>query len=188
MVEIGHLLAEPLTLAAHRQSNPGGLWGGFPGTPNKQELRHQLNLEQEGLCIYCESELDLEEGHVEHIKSKTLSPPLTFVYDNLSHSCDGPRHCGHHKQRGILPIEPRPNSNNFFALSALTGDISPSIGLSTADHEKVKSTLLMLGLNSDTGLKRRRQQFAFTLQAFSTAADVAAFLSNAPFRWSLKCL
>lgn len=188
MVEIGHVLPEPLALASHRLSNPGGLWGGFPGTPNKRELRHQLNLEQDGLCIYCESELDLEEGHVEHIKSKTLNPPLAFVYDNLSHSCNGPGRCGHQKRREILPIEPRPNANNFFALSELTGAISPTIGLAKDDHEKSKSTLLMLGLNNDTGLKRRRQQFAVTLRALSTAADIAAFLSNAPFRWSLKCL
>lgn len=188
MVEIDHVLQEPPSLATHRLGNPGGVWEDFPSKPNKQELRHQLNLEQEGLCIYCESELDLEEGHVEHIRSKTLNPPLTFVYQNLAHSCDGPGHCGHKKRRGVLPIEPRPSANDFFALSELTGVISPAIGLSTAEHAKANDTLLMLGLNSNTGLKRRRQQFAFALRSLSSATDIAAFLCNVPFRWSLSCL
>ena len=188
MVEIGHILVEPPSLALHRASNPAGLWDHFPGTPEKQELRRQLNLEQAGLCIYCESELGLDDGHVEHIKSKTLNPPLTFIYDNLAHSCDGPGRCGHHKRRKVLPIEPRPNANNFFALSELTGDLSPVVGLSALNHQRAKDTLRILGLNNDPGLNRRRQQYAFTLHALSTAADIAAFLSFVPFRWSLKCL
>ena len=165
VVEIGHILVEPPSLALHRASNPAGLWDHFPGAPEKQELRHQLNLEQGGLCIYCESELGLD-----------------------AHSCDGPGRCGHHKRREVLPIEPRPNANNFFALSELTGELSPVVGLSALNHQRAKDTLRILGLNNDPGLNRSRQQYAFTLHALLTAADIAAFLSYVPFRWSLKCL
>ena len=188
MVEIGHILAEPPSLAAHRASNPGGLWDQFPAIPEKQILRHQLNLEQEGLCIFCESELSANDGHVEHIKSKTLNSHLTFIYDNVAHSCDGPGRCGHHKRREVLPIEPRPGANNFFALSALTGELSPVVGLSELNNQRSKDTLRILGLNHDPGLNRRRQQYAVTLCGLITAADIAAFLSSVPFRWSLKCL
>ena len=93
MVEIGHIVAEPPSLAAHRENNPGGSWDQFPAIPEKQILRYQLNLEQDGLCIYCESELSADNGHVEHIKSKTLNSHLTFIYDNVAHSCDGSGRC-----------------------------------------------------------------------------------------------
>lgn len=188
MVELGHILPEPASLAAHRAANPNGPWDTLPAASEKRELRHQLNLEQDGLCVYCEDTLLLDDGHVEHIKSKTLNPPLTFVYDNLAHSCHGPGHCGHRKRRQILPIEPRPGANGYFALSEITGKLSSVIGLPASDKKKAVDTLSMLGLNDHPGLNRRRQQFAVTLNQLSSAADRAGFLATSPFRWALQCL
>jgi uncharacterized protein (TIGR02646 family) len=188
MVEIGHMLSEPASLTAFRTANPAATWDALPLAPEKRELRHQLNWEQDGLCVYCEANLAVDEGHVEHIKSKTLNPPLTFVYDNLAHSCHGPGHCGHCKRRQVLPIEPRPGANKFFALSGITGELSPAIGLPATDRQRAAQTLQMLGLNNHPGLNRQRQQYALTLQSLSTPADCTSFLSTAPFRWSLKCL
>lgn len=188
MVEIGHILPEPASLTAHRRAYPNGPWDTFPTVPEKRELRHQLHLEQEGLCIYCESELAQDDGHVEHIKSKTFNPPLTFVYDNLAHSCPNPVHCGHRKKRQVLPIEPRPGANRFFSLSEITGRLSPTIGLSVSDSQRASTSLKILGLNDHPGLNRRRQQFAVTLRSLATAADMASFLASSPFRWVLQCL
>ena len=188
MVELKHTLLEPPSLAVHRAANPTGPWDTFPSFPEKRDLRHQLNLEKDGLCIYCEEVLPLDEGHVEHIKSKTLNPPLTFVYENLAHSCHGPGHCGHRKSRQVLPIEPRSGANRYFALSGITGRLSPAIGLPGSDTKDASDTLTMLGLNDHPGLNRRRQQFAITLCSLSTAADRATFLSASPFRWALQCL
>jgi len=188
MVEVKHILPEPASLAAHRAANPNGPWDTLPPVPDKRELRHQLNLEQEGLCIYCEDNIHPDDGHVEHIKSKTLNPPLTFVYNNLAHSCHGPGHCGHRKRRQVLPIEPRPGANRHFALSEITGRLSPAIGLPAAGKKNASDTLTMLGLNDHPGLNRRRQMFAVTLRSLSSAADCAAFLASSPFRWALQCL
>ncbi len=188
MVEIQHILAEPASLAAHRAANPNRPWDTLPATPEKRDLRHQLNVEQEGLCIYCEDNIAPDDGHVEHIKSKTLTPHLTFVYDNLAHSCHGPGHCGHRKRKQVLPIEPRPGANRHFALSEITGRLSPTVGLPAAGKRNASDTLTILGLNDRPGLTRRRQQFAVTLRSLSSAADIAAFLASSPFRWSLQCL
>ena len=188
MVEVSHILPEPASLAAHRGAYPNGPWDTFPTDPQKRELRHQLNLEQDGLCIYCESNLPHDDGHVEHIKSKTLNPPLTFVYDNLAHSCDSPGHCGHRKRSQVLPIEPRPGANRHFALSEITGRLSPAIGLAAPDTRNASDTLTILGLNDHPGLNRRRQQFAVTLRSLTTAEDITSFLGSSPFRWALKCL
>lgn len=188
MVEIKHVQPEPASLATHRAANPNGPWDTLPSDPEKRALRHQLNLEQEGLCVYCEDTIALDDGHVEHIKSKTLNPPLTFVYDNLAHSCHGPGHCGHRKKRQVLPIEPRPGANRHFALSEITGRLSPAIGLPVAGIKGASDTLTILGLNDNPGLNRRRQQFAVTLRSLSSAADCSAFLASSPFRWALQCL
>lgn len=188
MVELAHLLPEPASLAAHRAIHPTGPWDTLPSAPEKAELRHQLNLEQDGLCIYCESPLGQDEGHVEHIRSKALNPPLTFIYDNLAHSCEGPSHCGHCKRRQILPIEPRAGANQHFALSEITGELSPAIGLSASDTQRANETLKILGLNNSPGLNRQRRQYAAVVRSLSTAAEIAAFLNTSPFRWSLRCL
>jgi uncharacterized protein (TIGR02646 family) len=186
MVEIGHILPEPPSLAAHRVANPGGSWDDFPTVPEKRDLKEQLFLEQEGLCIYCEAELSIDDGHIEHIKSKGLNPPLTFIYNNLAHSCNATNHCGHFKKRKVIPIEPRPAANNDFALSSITGELSPLIAIPATAAENVDEAIFMLGLNNDPGLKRRRQQFAVTVQALATPGEIAVFLSTAPFRWSLR--
>ena len=85
----------------------------------RPNVRRQLNLEQAGLCIYCENALSPDEGHLEHLKSKAANPGLTFVYDNLAHSCNGADHCGHFKKGRMMPVEPREGCNRFFALMAL---------------------------------------------------------------------
>ena len=127
MIELAHRLAEPAELRQHRTANPGGTWNDAEFGAVKPIVRHQLNREQEGLCVYCETELGEDEGHVEHIKSKGLNPPLTFVYDNLAHSCNGPTigpgHCGHRKKRQVLTIEPRPGCNRFFSVMILDGRV-----------------------------------------------------------------
>lgn len=77
----------------------------------KRDLKqHILDEEQNQLCIYCESKVNLDTSHVEHIKPKSLDKAnLTFDYNNLSVSCNGSCHneavdnahytCGHRKDR-----------------------------------------------------------------------------------------
>jgi uncharacterized protein (TIGR02646 family) len=152
----------------------------------KAEVRHQLNVEQDGLCIYCEASLDPDIGHVEHIKSRHLNQHLTFVYDNLAHSCAENSHCGHFKDRNVIPLEPRPGVNRHFVLSEITGQLNPDLTLSPAEQHDATTTLNVLGLNNHPGLNRQRQQYAFTVRALSDPADTTDFLTTAPFRWSLR--
>ena len=70
---------------------------------------HILEKEQAGLCIYCESKVKENGSHLEHLKPKSASkyPELTFIYSNITVSCDGNNHtpeydnsresCGHIK-------------------------------------------------------------------------------------------
>ena len=121
MIELAHQLAEPAELRQHRTGNPGGTWDDPAFGAVKTIVRHQLNGEQEGLCVYCETELGEDEGHVEHIKSKGVNPPLTFVYDNLAHSCDG--HCADFS----LPVWPlREDGADEGRLMLVTRNLPPA--------------------------------------------------------------
>jgi uncharacterized protein (TIGR02646 family) len=184
MVELDHSTPEPASLAAHRSAFPHGPWSTLPQAI-KAEVRHQLNVEQDGLCVYCETSLDPESGHVEHIKSRDGNQDLIFVYDNLAHSCAETSHCGHFKGHNVIPLEPRPGVNHHFVLSEITGQLNPDFSL--AETRDAATTLNVLGLNTDPGLNRQRQQYAVTVRALSDQeADVADFLTTAPFRWSLR--
>ena len=190
MVELAHILAEPASLATHRAKHPAGPWATLPDSPEKADLRHQLNTEQDGLCIYCESPLPEDDGHVEHIVARSADPALTFVYTNLAHSCSSGTHCGHFKGNSALPIEPRPGCSGYFQLSFLTGHLLADRQLGTADQQRATTSLDVLGLNLDTGLVRQRQQQAATVCALARASlnDVDDYLRTAPFRWSLRRL
>ena len=75
MIELHHHLAEPTELREYRNLHGGESWGDQAFIPIRTTVRRQLNLEQEGLCVYCESALDKDEGHVEHIEAKGRNPP-----------------------------------------------------------------------------------------------------------------
>lgn len=184
MIELGHFLPEPQELVNYRGANPNSAWGDEAFNPVREILRHQLNLEQDGLCIYCERELDQDLGHVEHIKPRNSFHALRFTYDNLAHSCNGPNHCGPKKDRKVLPIEPRPDCNRFFSLSFLDGRIIPSLGLNANETQDAQETVDILGLD-EPGLARQRKGYADTIRALS-AQEAQAFLATAPFRWILS--
>ena len=188
MIELAHRLDEPAELSSHRRANPGGTWDDHAFGVIRPIVRRQLNHEQEGLCVYCETELGEDDGHVEHIKSKGVNPPLTFVYDNLAHSCDGPRHgprhCGHHKKRQALPIEPRPGCNRFFAVMASDGRMVAAAGLLPGEAEQATNTIFILGLNAPS-LSWRRKGYVDAIIRLSSA-EKGAYIATMPFRWALR--
>lgn len=187
MIELQHSAPEPNELADHRRSHPGGSWDDAAFGPVRHVVRRQLNLEQEGLCVYCEDTLYKDDGHVEHIKSKGANPLLTFVYDNLAHSCNGHDHCGHHKRRQTLPVEPRNVCNRFFVLFALDGRLDPAEGLTASEVQQATNSITILGLNVPA-LAWQRKGFADVVIHLSDPADREAFIAGAPFRWSLRGL
>lgn len=188
MLELAHLLPEPPSLQAHRALDPQAEWETLPHVPQKRDLRHQLNIEQDGLCIYCEEHLSPDAGHIDHIKPRSERRDLTFVYTNLAHSCWCRGRCGDGKDNDLLPIEPRPGCSAYFELSVTTGRIAPNRRERNEDQDRAKTTLELLGLNRDPGLARKRQQHARTVVALEqqSPADAQAYINAAPFRWSLR--
>lgn len=187
MVELLHAIPEPIELAQHRRQNPAGEWDSEDFQKVRPVVRRQLHREQQGLCVYCESLLGEDDGHIEHIKSKSLTG-FTFQYDNLAHCCDSSEHCGHFKQRQLLPVEPRAGCNDWFALMALDGRIVPAFGLNEPAKVNAQVSLDILGLN-DAKLAASRKEFA-RLVGYMSANDWQEFISAStiPFRWTLRRL
>ena len=183
MIELRHQSSEPAGLEEFRDKNPRG-WDDVEFHAVRESIRRQLNCEQNGLCVYCETRLGEDDGHVEHIKSKKNNPAFTFVYDNLAHSCSNREHCGHRKGHQRIPIEPRPDCNRFFALMALDGRLTPADGLGEAEVNDAATTITVLGLNVPA-LARQRKNFIDAVRTLS-AADKASFINSAPFRWCLQ--
>jgi uncharacterized protein (TIGR02646 family) len=152
----------------------------------KQAVKADLNEDQGGLCVYCESTLKGTEGQVEHIKPKAgpnAHPHLCFTYTNYAHSCINPNTCGQRKKNGLLPIEPGLGCNADWTLST-DGTIEPIAGLTRARQHQVRQTRDMLGLNKDSNLVDERQRWLKNSLAVLTQApsDLSLFLQNAPFR------
>lgn len=185
MVELEHRQPEPEELRTYRRKHPGSGWDDPAFASVRPLVRQQLHREQEGLCVYCEGYLDEQDGHIEHIKTRSAHPRLMFVYDNLAHSCNDPNHCGHHRKSQALPIEPRLGCNRFFVLMALDGKLIPALGLTEEEQQQASATLTILGLNTPA-LARQRKNYTDIICALADTADIAEFVASAPFRWSLQ--
>lgn len=68
-------------------------------TPCHGDLHNNLRQEQNGLCCYCESEINDDDGHIEHMEPRGRNQARTYDYSNLAISCNGGKieHCGHYK-------------------------------------------------------------------------------------------
>lgn len=85
-------------------------WNEYYANKKRVLKNYILENEQKYLCIYCESKVDLDSSHIEHIRPKAQNgyPHLTFEYTNLVVSCNGTCHnqeednsshsCGHIKE------------------------------------------------------------------------------------------
>lgn len=185
MVELKHGLKEPPELKKFRETHPGAAWDDAEFKSVRPKVRTHLHTEQEGLCAYCEICVDRDKGQIDHIKPRNARPDLTFTYENLVHSCDGPDHCNPVKDRQTLPIEPRTGSNTFFQLMLSDGFLRPAPNLSLTQSQDAETTLSILGLNKSPSLVRQRLDYLQILRGLPDPADKLAFLTNAPFRCSL---
>ncbi|GAB2954618.1 retron system putative HNH endonuclease [Aquaspirillum soli] len=154
--------------------------------PVKQAVKADLNVDQGGLCAYCEKLLQPTEGQIDHIKPKAgvnARPDLCFEYHNYAHSCINQKTCGQKKKNGLLPIEPSLGCNAEWALST-DGTIEPLPDLTRQRHHAVTQTRDMLGLNRDSNLVDERKRWlanAITVMQQSPA-DFSEFLKSAPYR------
>lgn len=184
MIELQHALPEPDALKKYRDKNPNGAWIDEAFQTARDITRRQLNREQAGHCVYCESRLPEDDGHIEHIKPRSSYPRLVFDYSNLAHSCSARTHCGHAKGNSEIPIEPRLDCNRFFTLYASDGLLDAADTLAGDERVQVENTLRTLNLN-DPALTRQRKNYFDTLRALDQP-DRMEFLAASPFRWSLR--
>lgn len=189
MVELQHRAIPTPALTAFVAANPAAPVADFDSLafrPVKDQVKADLHADQGGLCVYCESILEPDEGQVEHIKPKAGDnghPHLCFSYTNYAHSCINNKTCGQKKGNGLLPIEPGPGCNSEWALST-TGTIEALPGLTRVRAHQVRQTRDMLGLNRDTALVAERERWlkqALTVLQ-QAPADISAYLQDIPFR------
>lgn len=153
--------------------NPRNAWNSF-SSQGKKDIHNRLIPLQNGLCVYCEEILDRHGLHIEHILSKTLNPPLTFEYINLSLSCNddatmpneittNPISCGHaplkrdnlyNEDLFIKPTEE--NCNTLFRYKA-NGEITYAHNLLLFDINRVEHTIEVLNLDC-LRLQRERRE------------------------------
>ena len=189
MVELQHRAVPTPALTAFNTANPVATVADFNSRafqPVKAALKADLNQEQGGLCVYCESTLAAGAGQIDHIKPKSAHPNLCFSYTNYAHSCINPKTCGQKKKNGLLPIEPGPGCNAQFALST-DGTVEPISGLTRKQLHPVRQTRDMLGLNADSNLVDERKRWLVQTIAVLQQApnDILEFLQAAPYRYIL---
>lgn len=138
---------------------PCGLdWGSFSATPCYNMVADSLRTEQCFLCCYCESRIDRDDSHVEHLVPRSKDPGLTYTYDNLASSCNGgtgvDRHCGHKKGGDFDPhrfVSPDDGMAGELFKYLTDGSIQPANHVKRAEY---MLSLLALDCPSLTGRRR----------------------------------
>lgn len=130
-----------------------------------------LTKEQNGTCIYCESKINIDNSHVEHIRPKEpkMYPELEFEYSNLAASCEGKVHtdliksseenpettCGHKKlniydEEVFLNPHEKKNISEYFKYDKASGLISPNEDDQSSERYK-KADFMIQTLNLNDG-------------------------------------
>jgi uncharacterized protein (TIGR02646 family) len=184
MIELEHNQPEPPALRRFRARTPNAPWSELPHNV-KNDIHDILDVEQENLCVYCETEINRESCHLEHIQPQSVYPNLRFRYSNLAQSCNSPDHCGHKKGKQEIPISPQLDCNIMFSLSGIDGELNPVIDFDQEQRDDVFETIRILKLNSPD-IAWKRQQF-FTI-VMSLGDEAASFLTDQPFRHVLQTI
>lgn len=192
MVELQHRAVPTPALTAFNATHPTASVNDFDSLafkPVKNAVKADLNQDQGGLCVYCESPLPHTKGQIDHIKPKAgpyAHPHLCFNYTNYAHSCINHKTCGHKKKSGLLLIEPGPGCNTWWSLST-DGTIEPITGLTRNQTHTVRQTRDMLGLNADANLVDERKRWLANVIIVLQQApnDIELFLQTAPYRYML---
>jgi len=198
MIELIHDTPPPRLLDDRRLRgtplNPRNAWNNF-STRGKQDTHRQLMPLQKGLCVYCEEKLNKYGFHIEHILSKSLNPPLTFEYSNLSLSCiatgtissettTDPISCGHAplKRDNIydenLFIKPTEVGSSSLFQYKMNGEIAPANSISTHDISRVEHTIDVLNLNCLRLQRDRREIIDTGLNIILDLIDDSETLQN----------
>ncbi len=182
MIELAHHQPEPTSLEQFRSRTPNVPWSTLP-LDIKDAIHAALDIEQENLCVYCETKIDRNSCHLEHLKPKRAHQNLKFRYSNLAQSCNSRDHCGHRKAGQEIPVLPGPECNSLFSLSGLDGKLSASPDLDPQKKCDVENTIEIQGLNSPDIARRRQQYYEIVL---SLQNDAPSYIRDQPFRHILQ--
>lgn len=113
-------------------------------------LREQLRQEQKGLCYCCQ--ILEKQATVEHLKSRSKFPQLTFDYQNLLLSCKESNQCDNAKGSDELDLTPLMVECDTEIALKTNGELKPD-----DDSERAKQAINLLNLNN-LDLRQRREQ------------------------------
>ncbi len=82
MIELAHQPA-PASLTRFQRYNPNSSWGDLPSDV-KDDIHDALDVIQQNLCVYCETTIDREKCHLEHLQPKSRYPHLALTYLGLN--------------------------------------------------------------------------------------------------------
>ena len=174
--------SEPEEFTKYKSKNKIINWDSF-STEIKQILKQYLLEEQENRCCpYCETEINLNDSQIEHIKPKDKFPELLIDYNNLIACCLENKRCGNSKANKwdelfINPVTENPE--DYFKYDIKTGKIIP-IFKEKEKFEKAQYTIDLLNLN-DNRLCGIRKKYIFEFLNYSKYNKNS--LSNYPIKF-----
>ncbi len=152
--------------------------------PDGNSIKHKVKVallkEQGGLCCFCESPVEMNHGHIAHLKDQVNHPDLVLEYGNLLYSCPEnsrtePQTCGHAQGREKLPIAPLDVDCESRFSYASTGGIIPRI----PGDEKAIETIRILNLDD-----KRSTMYQKRGEVFQTVETIKHEISAVDFdRW-----
>ncbi|MDI9349845.1 MAG: TIGR02646 family protein [Candidatus Symbiobacter sp.] len=161
--------------------NPRENWHNFTNSQCYDLLCAALFAEQQGICVYCEQKIHLDNKncHIEHLQPRSRDQSRSFDYLNLALSCNHATHCGHykdnqwHKNFFIPPYDPE--INGLFRYN-LDGKMISS----GKDDEKANFMIECLGLNDEKLQKKRYKIIKVMLDYLKIKMDseIIAFLQK----------
>ncbi len=142
-------------------------WQALDDSGYKPIVNHALWEMQDGLCAYCECELKGERGHrgeIEHFRTRSSKPQLTFEWSNLYLSCHAMHHCAEHKDnakggKGYSAdelIDPAAEDPDDVLTFRESGDVAPREGLDAAARHRAETTIRVLNLEYRKLREKRR--------------------------------
>ncbi|OOS25841.1 TIGR02646 family protein [Moraxella porci DSM 25326] len=111
-------------------------------------LREQLRQEQKGLCCYCCQILETQ-ATVEHLKSRSKFPQLTFDYQNLLLSCQESNQCDNAKGNNELELTPLMIECDIEITLKVNGELNPK-------SKRAEQAINLLNLNNIDLCQRRK--------------------------------
>ena len=160
--------SEPEEFTKYKSKNKIINWDSFT-VEIKQVLKQYLLEEQENSCCpYCETEINLKNSHIEHIRPKEKFPKLLSDYNNFIACCMESGRCGNSKENKWNELFINPvieNPEDYFIYDIKTGKII-SIFKDGEKYEKAKYTINLLNLN-DNRLCEIREKYIFEFLSYS---------------------